>query len=141
VGQIKKLLGILVIGGLLTASGFAFSQSSQLTAELKERLAPVGTLCKAGESCAAAPVAVSSGPRSAKEVYDGSCTTCHGLGVAGAPKIGDAADWGNRLNQGIETLYTHAIQGINAMPPMGLCTTCSEDEIRAAVDYMLENSK
>jgi hypothetical protein len=62
VGQIKKLLGILVIGGLLTASGFAFSQSSQLTAELKERLAPVGTLCKAGESCAAAPVAVSSGP-------------------------------------------------------------------------------
>jgi cytochrome c5 len=141
VGQIKKLLGILMIGGLLTASGFAFSQSSQLTAELRERLAPVGTLCKAGESCAAAPVAVSSGPRSAKEVYDASCTTCHGLGVAGAPKLGDVADWTNRLGQGIETLYTHAIKGINAMPAMGLCTTCSEDEIRATVDYMLENSK
>src|SRR5690606_3183107 len=108
VGQMKKLLGILVVGGLLAASGFAFSQSSDLTAAMKTRLAPVGTLCKAGESCAAAPVAAaSSGPRSGKEVYDASCGTCHGIGVAGAPKFGDATDWGVRLGKGIETLYTH----------------------------------
>ena len=141
-GQMKKLLGILVVGSLLTVSGFAFSQSSNLTAEMKARLAPVGTLCKAGESCAAAPVAAaSSGPRSGKEIYDASCGTCHAIGVAGAPKLGDASDWEVRLGKGIETLYTHAIEGFNGMPPMGLCATCSEDEIHSSVDYMLENSR
>jgi cytochrome c5 len=45
-----------------------------------------------------------------------------------------------RLDKGIETLYTHAIEGFNGMPPMGLCATCSEDEMHAAVDYILENS-
>jgi cytochrome c5 len=142
VRQIKKLLGMMVVGGLLAASGFAFSQSSDLTAEMKARIAPVGSVCKAGESCAAAPVAAaSSGPRTGKEIYDTSCGTCHAIGVAGAPKMGDAADWGARLGKGIETLYTHAIEGFNGMPPKGLCATCSDDEIKVSVDYLVENSK
>lgn len=141
--QMKKLLGMVLIGGLLAASGVAFSQSANLTAEMKARIAPVGSICKAGESCAAAPVAAaSSGPRSGKEIYDSSCGTCHNIGVAGAPKLGDAADWVTRLgDKGLETLYVHAIDGFNGMPAMGLCATCSEDEIKVTVDYILENSQ
>ncbi len=140
--QAKKLLGLLLMTGVLAASGLAFSQQAALTEELRARIAPVGSVCKAGDPCAAAPVAAaSSGPRSGKEIYDASCNVCHGAGVAGAPKLGDAADWGARLGNGLETLYTHAIQGFNGMPAMGLCATCSEDEIKLTVDYILENSK
>lgn len=138
----KKVFGLVVVVGLLAVSGIASSQSSSLEAELSARIAPVGSVCKAGESCAAAPAApASSGPRSGKEVYDGACGTCHAIGVASAPKLGDASDWGVRLTKGVETLYTHAIDGFNGMPAMGLCATCSADEIKAGVDYMLDNSK
>lgn len=140
--QIKKMFGLIVMAGLMVISATTFSQSATLTEELKTRIAPVGSICKSGESCAAAPVAAaSSGPRTGKEVYDGSCGTCHSIGVAGAPKFGDSGDWGARAAKGIETLYTHAIEGFNGMPPMGLCGTCSEDEIKATVDYMVENSQ
>lgn len=138
----KKAFGLVAVVGLLATSGIASSQSSVREAEVSARIAPVGSVCKAGESCAAAPAAAaSSGPRTGKDVYEGSCGTCHNIGVANAPKLGDAADWGTRLTKGVETLYTHAIDGFNGMPAMGLCATCSEDEIKAGVDYMLDNSK
>ena len=66
---------------------------------------------------------------------------CHGAGVAGAPKVGDAAAWTDRIAQGIDALYTNAIKGINTMPPMGMCAACSEDDIKLAVDYMVEASQ
>jgi cytochrome c5 len=143
VSQMKKLLGLLLMAGVMALSSSAISQQAALTAELKERIAPVGSVCMSGEPCAAAPVAAAaSGPRSGQEVFQASCNVCHGAGVAGAPKLGDVADWGARLGRGgIETLYTHAINGFNGMPAMGLCATCSEDEIKATVDYMVENSK
>lgn len=140
--QMKKVFGLFMLIGLMAASAVAVSQSATLTEEMKARIAPVGSICKSGESCAAAPVAAAtSGPRTGQQVYDTACGTCHAIGVAGAPKLGDAADWGARASKGIETLYTHAIEGFNGMPPMGLCGTCSEDEIKASVDYLLENSQ
>lgn len=139
---LKKAFGLVAVVGLLSASGVVFSQTAALDAELKARIEPVGSVCKEGETCAAAPAAtLASAAKSGKEVYDSACGTCHAVGVAGAPKLGDAADWDARAEKGIETLYTHAIKGFNAMPPMGLCGTCSPEEMHAAVDYMLENSK
>ena len=82
-----------------------------------------------------------AGPKSGKDVYGSFCTTCHGAGVMGAPKLGAAADWAPRLSKGVDTHYTHAIGGFNAMPPKGMCAACSDDEIKAAVDYMLDGSK
>ncbi len=139
--QMKKIFGLVLVVGLGAVSGLAYSQSAALTEEMKARIAPVGSVCKAGESCAAAPVAVSSGPKSGKDVYGSACTTCHSIGVAGAPKTGSVEDWAPRIAKGIDTLYTHAIDGFNGMPAMGLCGSCSEDEIKAAVDYLVENSK
>ncbi|MCL4132937.1 UNVERIFIED_CONTAM: hypothetical protein GTU68_017445 [Idotea baltica] len=82
----------------------------------------------------------STGPRSGEDIFNKSCTACHSSGAAGAPKL-VAADWESRLAQGVDTLYANAIGGVRGMPAKGLCMDCSDDEMKAAVDYMLEQSK
>jgi cytochrome c5 len=117
--------------------------------DIAERIKPVGNVCVEGEECGVATAAsgasdaaaADSGPRSGQQVYDESCNMCHGAGVAGAPKVGDTVAWTDRIGQGIDVLYTHAIEGINTMPPMGMCAACSEEEIKLAVDYMVEASQ
>lgn len=82
---------------------------------------------------------------SGEAVFNGTCVMCHKSGVMGAPKFGDAADWGARLAQGKETLYKHALGGFQGkkgkMPPRGGKPGLSDGEVRAAVDYMLDNAK
>ena len=75
------------------------------------------------------------------DVTRGNCQACHNYGVAGAPKTGDVAAWADRLTKGIETVYANAINGIGGMPAKGTCMDCSDDEIIATIDYMLENSQ
>jgi cytochrome c5 len=73
-------------------------------------------------------------------VYRKSCASCHMTGAAGAPKTGDQAAWSPRIARGIDTLVESAIAGIpgTAMMPRGACTTCSDEEIEAAVHYMTD---
>ncbi len=108
-----------------------------------ERLKPAGEVCMAGDACAAAVVAAAGGePRTGEQVYSTKCFTCHATGAAGAPKFGDAAAWSARLGErGKDGLYKSALNGFKGMPAKGLCMDCSEDEIDAAVDHMLANSK
>ncbi|MFO1390354.1 c-type cytochrome [Cellvibrio sp.] len=137
----KKLLGMLMVAGLVAASGVAYSESKAVDT-VKERIAPVGKVCMSGEPCAAAPAApASAGPKSGKDLYSSVCTNCHGTGVLGAPKFGNAGDWGPRVAKGLDTLYTHAIGGFNSMPPKGTCAACTDDEIKGAVKYMVDGSK
>ncbi|BFM19177.1 c-type cytochrome [Gilvimarinus japonicus] len=141
--QAKKMIGLMVVLGMgLFASGVAVSQSNDVKDAIAERIAPVGESCMSGDDCAAAPVAAASeGPRTGQQVYDTACHTCHAAGVAGAPKFGDAAAWAERIAKGADTLHEHALKGFNGMPAMGLCATCSDTEVMAAVDYMMENSQ
>jgi cytochrome c5 len=90
---------------------------------------------------AAAPAPVATAARSGEEVYNAQCAMCHATGAAGAPKFGNAAEWGPRAATGIDALMQSALNGKNAMPPRGLCATCSDDELQAAVEYMVNNSK
>jgi cytochrome c5 len=137
----KKLLGMLMVASLVAVSGVAYSESKAVET-VKDRIAPVGKVCMSGEPCAAAPAApASAGPKSGKDLYGSVCATCHGTGVLGAPKFGNAGDWGPRAAKGLETLYTHAIHGLNSMPPKGTCAACSDDEIKGAVKYMVDGSK
>lgn len=111
--------------------------------EIRERLQPVGEVCVTGEDCAAGVQVASAGPGEARDpmtVYQTYCFACHGTGANMAPVLGNAEQWAPRIEQGIEVLYQHAIEGFNnnAMPPMGLCVNCSQDEIRATVDYMVD---
>lgn len=71
-------------------------------------------------------------------VYNRSCFSCHASGVAEAPITGDAAAWAPRLAKGRELLLKSVKDGVPpGMPPMGLCMTCSDEELTAAIDYML----
>ncbi len=124
---------------------------------ISERIAPVGRACVAGQDCRAdtstkAAVAESGGDqtpaapdeaqgRSAQDVYNTSCMACHATGAAGAPKVGTAADWAARIDQGMDTLVSNAINGIAAMPPRGLCADCTDDELRAVVELMVDRSQ
>ncbi|WP_444943319.1 c-type cytochrome [Microbulbifer sp. ZKSA006] len=139
----KSILGI--VAALAVSAAAAVAQQS-VDEQIAERIAPAGKTCMKGEECAAAVAAApegagGGGTRSGEDIYNASCQTCHALGVAGAPKFGDAAAWAPRIAQGMDTLYSHAINGFNAMPAKGLCMDCSDDEVKAAVDYMADNSK
>jgi len=142
VSLVKKRIGLLLAVSLGLLSALAVAQSSNVSKEIENRLSPVGQVCMAGDDCAAAPVAsASSGePRSGEEIYGSACATCHDAGVSGAPMLGSVDDWASRIEKGSETLYDHAINGFNAMPAMGLCSDCSDEEIQATVDYMVEES-
>lgn len=70
--------------------------------------------------------------------YLQTCAVCHDQGVQGAPVPGVIEDWGFRLEYGREDLYTNTILGVGEMPPRGACADCTDAELRAIVDYMLE---
>ena len=70
-----------------------------------------------------------------------SGTACHATGAGGAPMLGDAVAWADRIAQGNDALYDHAINGLNGMPAKGLCMDCSDEEIQVAVDYMVVGSQ
>src|SRR5690606_20041844 len=114
--------------------------SEKQRAAIAERIAPHGQVCLQGDSSCGQATAASVGgaPKAPKEIYDQYCTACHTAGIAGAPKPGDSAAWDARLAAGIEQVYTHAINGFNAMPPKGTCMSCSDEEIQATVDFMIE---
>ena len=76
-----------------------------------------------------------------ERVYMQSCWACHNSGAAGAPKVGVAADWAPRVEKGMDTLLQNAINGVNAMPAKGLCFTCTDDDLRDLVQYMVDSSK
>lgn len=139
--HVKKTMSLLAAAGLSVVMSVS-AISADLAQEMADRLKPVGAICMSGEDCAAAPVAAAPAePRSGSQVYDAYCHICHATGVSNAPKIGNAGDWAPRLDQGMETLYTHAWNGFNAMPAKGMCMDCSEDEIHQAVDHMVSGAK
>ena len=105
------------------------------------RIQPVAKVCfEDDEVCdvtarAAGPSA-GDGPRDGKAVYNAVCQTCHAAGLLGSPILGDAGAWGPRISKGKETLYTHAINGFNAMPAKG-GADIPDEEVQNAVDYMV----
>lgn len=107
-------------------------------AAIAERIKPVGEVQVAGAADAAAP-AVAAAPRSGSEVYNAACLACHATGAAGAPKVGDQAAWQPRVGQGMDGLLASAINGKGAMPPRG-GSSASDDELRAAIEYMLKET-
>ena len=98
-------------------------------------------------SSAPAEQAASSAPggidlAKGKQIFSTYCFACHGTGAAGAPKLDDKANWVPRIAQGMDTLYEHALKGFkDVMPPRGTCMTCSDDEIKSAVSYMVGQAK
>lgn len=101
------------------------------------------------EEAAVAPKTIESAPEQAASTADGetvykkACISCHMTGAAGSPKLGDATAWEPRIAKGSAALVQSAIAGVpgTAMMARGACGTCSDDEIKAAVDYMITQSQ
>lgn len=133
-----RWVGVLLVGTTLTVHALSEKQQQEMEARIK----PAGSVCLEGDSsCGAGSASAVDGAKSPEQIYNTYCMACHTTGAAGAPKIGDAAAWKERVAKGMDTVYANAINGFKAMPAKGLCTTCSDDEIKDTVDYILSNSK
>lgn len=79
--------------------------------------------------------------RLGREVWIETCLACHTTDFAGAPEVTDAAAWAPRLQQDRSVLYSHALNGFSGpagteMPARGGNSALSDDQVKAAVDYM-----
>jgi len=121
----------------------------QVRAALLDRIAPVGKVAIAGQDnsalAAAQPDKAPAADLPGKDVFDQACNACHGMGVAGAPKMGDKAAWAPRIAQGAATLHKHALEGFQGkagfMPPKGGRVDMTDQSIINAVDFMTTASK
>jgi cytochrome c5 len=95
------------------------------------------SLVAAGVMCAASLAMAADG----KAVYEGTCVVCHGTGAVGSPKFGDKAAWAPRIATGKAALLASAMNGKNAMPPKGGNSTLTQEEVSAAIDYMMSAAK
>lgn len=139
VARILAAAAIFGLGLLVTVQASASTVSADVIAE---RLKPSGELCLEGMDCGGvAPPAPAAGPKSAEQVYNSICMACHDTGAAGSPKRGDVAAWAPRLEQGMATLYEHSLNGIRGMPAKGGNPNLSDEEVKSAVDYIVEASR
>lgn len=132
---------IVFIGALLTttsvshAAWFGEITESNTAKAIAERLKPIGNVTIDGapavtQTASIAPADVG------KNRYEVSCKVCHAAGVAGAPKF-KSAEWKSRMGVGISGLLAVAIKGKGGMPPKGTCMSCTDEELKAAIEYML----
>lgn len=156
-------IGLLVVVGVLVIGIFSAIKSGVLTGEydadmsaeaVAKRIEPVAKL-NTGEAIVpeAAPAAApapaettaAAAGRSGEEVYNTVCFACHAQGVAGAPMIGNKEAWAPRIEQGLDILAEHAINGFQGsaglMPAKGGNPSLSDAEVRAAVEYMVSQSQ
>ncbi len=145
------LVLIAVLVGVIYALtvGTMPAMDPMVGSNVDERLKPVGQVRVAGgseaaasaEAPAAAPAAASGEAASGEAVYTKACVVCHASGVAGAPKLGDKEAWKTRVALGMDALLNTAVNGKGAMPPRGTCGTCSDADLRAAIEYMVSKVK
>lgn len=143
-----------MLGGSVTDARNA--EDPLLAQEVSERIKPFGQVAVAGQDNAALAVApaatatavTGSFPAAAVDgasTYKSACSACHGLGIAGAPKLGDKAAWAARIAQGSTTLQRHAIEGYKGsagfMPAKGGRMDLSDAAVTAAVDHMVAASR
>jgi cytochrome c5 len=139
--KFKSLLGFFIVCNLGCIYSYALNNSTEA---IQKRIQPVGqvNITKAITPRTIIPKQENALAKSdGKVIFENTCKTCHETGVAGAPKLGDAAAWKPRISKGMTTLFAHATRGFNAMPAKGGCTACSDADIMAAIKYMTQQSK
>jgi len=124
----------LIISLIAKSSGIANApvevKASADVAQVEANIKPVAVVELA---------AADAGPhvdKSGEEVVKAVCSMCHGAGLMNSPKIGDKEAWKPRVAQGYDTLVSHAVQGIRAMPAKGGNASLSDAEVAGAVKFM-----
>ena len=130
----------LVIGLLANVLDEQADNEEGRVAKVEERLQPAGQVVTDAAMLLtlSAPAQAERAPMTAQEVAAKVCNACHASGVLGAPKT--AADWKSRKAGGVNALVASAIKGKNAMPPRGGDPSLSDDEVKAAVEYLLKQA-
>ena len=121
----------------------ALDLTDQQRADIEARIQPFYEVCVEGEACGGGDAMATNAGRYGEDVYNGACMACHSAGIAGAPKVGDQLAWTDRIAKGMDVLYDSGINGVagTGMIARGGCADCSDDEIRLAVDFMVEGSR
>ncbi len=101
-----------------------------------ESIAQVNTGGAIVEQASTQVVTAFDGTLDGKIIYDNACMSCHLSGLAGAPKL-VAADWTNRMANGMEALITNSINGKGAMPPRGGRMDLSDEQMKVVVEFMV----
>ena len=119
----------------------AVTAESMAVEDVAERIKPIAQ-AYVGEApvVVAAPVAEAS-VGGGEQIVTQVCSMCHASGMMSSPKIGSAGDWAPRIEKGIDVLYSSALNGFNMMPARGGRPDLSDDDIKAAVDYMVSQAK
>jgi len=95
-------------------------------------------LIAASLAAGALALAAAAGAADGKAVYSKACAMCHN---AMPPKLGDKAAWKPRIAAGMDGMVAAVVKGKGAMPPRGGNASLSDADIRAAVEYMVSESK
>ena len=131
------VLALLLLGTACSEKETTVPREAAPAAQVAEpeATAPEPIAEPAATQAAAEPMATSV---DGQKIYQSSCQACHVAGVAGAPKLGDKEAWAPRIAKGNDAMFLSVKNGLKAMPPKGTCMSCSEDELRAAMEYMVE---
>jgi cytochrome c5 len=146
------MLTFMVLGSMF---GGGDESSEEATTEVMKNTEPVANVQMQGdepeapaaeENTDAVAASEGGGDDTGKTTYGGICVACHGSGLPGIPQVGDTAAWAPRIEQGNDTLYEHAINGYTGssgmpMPAKGGNPALSDDDVKAAVDYMVSSSQ
>ena len=147
------LFGFIFVEHHLDTPGHSEARREALLSDgsdIAARMAAVGQINVAQaqtttQSSTQVAAATTSAAVDGVKVYQSACIACHGAGIAGAPRVGDAPAWAARISAGNETMYANAINGFQGatgmMPGKGGNPTLSDEEVKAAVDHMVSESQ
>ena len=154
-------LHVIIIGFFVLARSVGAMQDEAKAIDpsvleaVDERIRPPARVAVSGEAppeepaetgSAQAPAAAPATTKlSGQQAFDTVCSACHGAGIAGAPRFGDAAAWKPRIAQGTKVLYQHSVEGFHGqsgfMPPKGGRIDLADKSVMNAVDYMIAAGK
>lgn len=145
---VMVVLGVIAVIALITAnvlvnmteSDAPYPEQVALAQQRTDPVYHVVTEASAAATSASQGAAKQNKTKSGKQIFKALCHTCHVPGLMGAPQVSNTAEWKKRYSKGIKTLYSHAINGFNAMPAKGGNSSLSDKEVKSAVDFILHKA-